>query len=192
MPAFGERGVLAEELQRPAAMQRVELLEEAPAEQAREHAHRQEEAGPAGDPALAVRRQPAAGHDPVHVRVMRQRRAPGVQHQCCADACAQVLRIGGDGQQRLGGDVEQQAVDHGLVLVGDVGDRRRQREDHVVVLHRQQIGLARSSQRRAALPGTSGSAGCGRSCRRCASARSPRSARHARPVPRCGTARWPT
>ena len=56
---------------------------------------------------------------------------------------AQMLGIGGDGEQRLGGDVEQQAVDHGLVLVGDVGDRRRQREDHVVVLHRQQIGLAR-------------------------------------------------
>ena len=45
-------------------------------------------------------------------------------------------------QQDLGGDVEQQPVDHGLVLVGDVGDRRRQREDHVVVLHRQQVGLA--------------------------------------------------
>ena len=66
-----------------------------------------------------------------------------MQHQRGADARAQVLGIGGDGQQRLGGDVEQQAVDHGLVLVRDVGDRRRQREDHVVVLHRQQIGLAR-------------------------------------------------
>ena len=32
---------------------------------------------------------------------------------------------------------------HGLVLVGDVGDGRRQREHHMIVRHRQQIGLAR-------------------------------------------------
>jgi hypothetical protein len=79
----------------------------------------------------------------VHVRVVRQRRAPGVQHQRGADARAQVLGIGRDPLQRLGGDVEQQAVQRRLVLVRDVGDRRRQREDHVVILHRQQIGLAR-------------------------------------------------
>ena len=106
---------------------------------------------------------------------------------------AQVLRIGGDGQQRLGGDVEQQAVDHGLVLVRDVGDRRRQREDHVVVLHRQQIGLARLEPAlRGAGSGTSGSGGCGTSCRRSGRRRSPRSATRVHPAPRCGTARWPT
>ena len=86
---------------------------------------------------------PPPGTMPCTCGMMRQRRAPGVQHQRRADARAQMLRIGGDGAQRLGGDVEQQAVDHGLVLVGDGGDRRRQREDHVVVLHRQQIGLPR-------------------------------------------------
>jgi hypothetical protein len=59
-----------------------------------------------------------------------------------ADARAQVLGVCSDGQQYLCGHVEQQAVDHGLVLVRDVGDGRRQREDDVVILHRQQIGLA--------------------------------------------------
>ena len=44
--------------------------------------------------------------------------------------------------QRLGRGLEQDVVDHGLVLVGDVGDRRRQREHDVVVGHRQQLGLA--------------------------------------------------
>ena len=83
----------------PAAMRVGELFEEAAPEQAREHAHRQEEARPARDPALAVGRQPAAGHDAVHVRVVRQRRAPGVQHQRGADARAQVLRVGGDGRR---------------------------------------------------------------------------------------------
>ena len=52
------------------------------------------------------------------------------------------LRIGGDGQQRLGGGAEQQVVDHRLVLVGDGGDLGGQREDHVEVRHRQQVGLA--------------------------------------------------
>jgi hypothetical protein len=75
------------------------------------------------------------------MRVVRQRRAPGVQHQRGADARAQVLGIGGDGLQHLGGHIEQQAIDGGLVLVRDVGDGRGQREDDVVILDRQQIGL---------------------------------------------------
>ena len=47
-------------------------FEEEAAEQAREHAHGQEEAGPAGAPSRSVRRQAAAGH----VDVMGERRAP--------------------------------------------------------------------------------------------------------------------
>ena len=78
----------------------------------------------------------------MHVRVVRQRRTPGVQHQRGADARAQLLRIGGDGLQHLSGHVEQQAVDVGLVLIRQVSDGRGQREDHMVILHRQQIGLA--------------------------------------------------
>ena len=54
-----------------------------------------------------------------------------------------MFRVGGDGEQGLGSNLEQQAIDHGLVLVGDVGDRRRQREHHVVILYRQQISLTR-------------------------------------------------
>ena len=44
---------------------------------------------------------------------------------------------------RLGRGAEQEVVDHRLVLVGDVGDLGRQREDDVEVADRQQIGLAR-------------------------------------------------
>jgi hypothetical protein len=51
--------------------------------------------------------------------------------------------VGSDPEQGLCGNVEQQLIGHGLVLTGDLGDRRRQREDHVVVLDWQQIGLAR-------------------------------------------------
>jgi hypothetical protein len=39
------------------------------------------------------RRDAAARHDHVHVRVMRHRRAPGVEHGGDADPRAQVLRV---------------------------------------------------------------------------------------------------
>jgi len=65
-----------------------------------------------------------------------------VQHGGDADPGPQMLRIGGDRQHGLGRDFEQEIVDHRLVLVGDIGDGRWQREDHVIVRHRQQLGLA--------------------------------------------------
>ena len=56
-----------------------------------------------------------------------------MEHGGDADASAEVLGIGSDGEHGLGGRLEQQIIDHGLVLVGDVGDGRRQREDDVEV-----------------------------------------------------------
>ena len=53
------------------------------------------------------------------MRVLGQCRAPGVEHGGDADAGAEVLGVGGDGDQGLGGGAEQQVVDDGLVLVGD-------------------------------------------------------------------------
>jgi hypothetical protein len=103
-----------------------------------------------------------------------------------ADARAQVLGVGGDRLQHLGGHVERQPVHRGLVLVGDIRHRCRHREHDVVILDRQQIGLARMEPA-LRCSGTSGSAGCGRSCTRSARCRSRRSAGHARPAPRCGT-----
>jgi hypothetical protein len=75
---------------------------------------------------------------------MGECRTPGVQDGGNADPSAEVLGIGRDGDQRLGRGFEQDVVDDRLVLVGDVADRRRQREDHVIVRHRQQLGLALS------------------------------------------------
>jgi hypothetical protein len=65
-----------------------------------------------------------------------------VQHGGEADARAQMPGIGGDGRQRLGGGAKQEVVDGGLVVERDLGDRRRQGEDDVVIGDRQQIGLA--------------------------------------------------
>src|SRR3954463_5233302 len=70
------------------------------------------------------------------------RRAPGVPHGCDADPGAKMLRIGGDGDQRLGGRLEEDVVDHGPVLVGDVGDWGREREKAKEVRGGQEIGLA--------------------------------------------------
>ena len=60
-------------------------------------------------------------HDHVDVRMMRHRRAPGVEHGGDADPRAEVLGIRRDGQHGLRGRSEQQIVDHRLVLPGDVG-----------------------------------------------------------------------
>jgi hypothetical protein len=88
-----------------------EFFWETAPEQAREHAHRQEEAGPACDPPLAVWRQDTTRDDAVHVRMVRQCRAPGMQNQRRANLRAQMLWIGGDGAQGLGGNIVQRPVD---------------------------------------------------------------------------------
>jgi hypothetical protein len=104
-------------------VERRQTIEKQAAEQARQHAHGQEEAGLAGDPARPVRRQAAAGNDDVDMRMVGQRRAPCVQHGGEADARAQMPGIGGDGGQRLGGGPEQEVIDGGLVLEPDRADR---------------------------------------------------------------------
>ena len=55
---------------------------------------------------------------------------------------AQMLRVGGDGGQRLGGGPEQEVVDGALVLERDGADRSRQGEDDVIIRNRQQLRLA--------------------------------------------------
>jgi hypothetical protein len=66
-----------------------------------------------------------------------------MEHGGDADAGTKMPWIGRDGQHRLGGGAEEQIIDHGLVLPGDVGNPGRQREHDVEVADRQQIGLAR-------------------------------------------------
>ena len=120
----GERGEIAEEDETASLMQGREPFEKEAAEQAREHAHGQEETGLAGDPARPVRRQAAAGDDDVDMGMMGERGAPSVQDGGQADARAEMLRVGGDGGEGLGGGPEQEVVDGGLVLERD---RRRSR-----------------------------------------------------------------
>src|SRR3990167_535195 len=86
--------------------------------------------------------QPTAWDDAMHMRVVRQCRTPGVQHKRGANACTQMLAVSRDGLQDLGCYIEQQPIEFDLVLVRQIGNGRGQREDHVVILDGQQIGLA--------------------------------------------------
>ena len=54
-----------------------------------------------------------------------------------------MLRIGGDGAQRLSRNIGQHPIDDGLVVIRNRADGRRQCKDHVVVLDGQKIGLTR-------------------------------------------------
>jgi hypothetical protein len=59
-----------------------------------------------------------------------------------ADLGAEVLGIGGNGQHGIRCGLEQEIVDHGLVLVGDSSDLGGQREDDVKIGNLQHLGLA--------------------------------------------------
>ena len=89
----------------------LEHVEELPAEEPAENTHGEEEALAAGDPAAAVRGQPAAWDHAVEVRVVTNGLAPGVEHREEADLGPQVLRVPGDGRERLPSGTKEQAVE---------------------------------------------------------------------------------
>ena len=80
------------------------------------------------------------------MRVLRYRRAPTVEHSGNSDFGAKPLGIGGDRQRRLSRRREQQTVDRGFVVVGDIGDWTGQRE------HQMEIAGGRNSASRSASP----------------------------------------
>lgn len=135
--------MIAEEVQLPGFVQPGQpVQDEAPVE-AGQHPDGEEEVPAAGDPLRPVRRQAAARHDHVDMRVVRHRRTPGVQDGCDAGPGAKVLGISRDPDHRVRARPHQQIVDLPLVLAGDVSNRLWQREDQVEIPHGQQLGLAR-------------------------------------------------
>ena len=71
--------------------------------------------------------------------MMDERLAPGVQDGEEADLGAEVAGVGRYGAKRLGDGPEEETVDDGLVLGGDLGDRRGHGEDDVEVLGGKQV-----------------------------------------------------
>ena len=119
----------------------LQLSQEQPTKKACKHPHRQEEAGPAGDPACAVERGSAAGNDTMDVRMVLQGLAPGVENHGGAELGAKMSRIGGDGGECFGCGTEQDCIDGSLVLERDLTGQRRQGEDDMKVRHTKQLGL---------------------------------------------------
>jgi len=132
----------AEEGEPAGVVERGQSGQEQAAEQLAQHPDREKKRRTRRDPPARVGREAAARHDHVHMGMVGQGRAPSVEHGGDADAGAQVLRVGRDGQHRLRRRPEQQVVDRSLVLERDVGDLGRQREDDVEVADREQIRLA--------------------------------------------------
>src|SRR3954451_17181658 len=73
--------------------------------------------------------------------MMLQVLAPGMEHGDETDLGAEMARIGGDREQRLGRRLEQDSVDRGLVLESDFGSGGRQCEDDVEIGYWQQFAL---------------------------------------------------
>lgn len=141
--AIRKPGMTAEEVQLPGFVQPGQpVQDEAPVE-AGQHPDGEEEVPAAGDPPRTVRRQAAARHDHVDMRVVRHRRTPGVQDGCGTGPGAKLLGIGGDPDHRVRARPHQQIVDLAFVLAGEVSDWLWQCEDQVEIPHGQQHGLAR-------------------------------------------------
>ena len=68
---------------------------------------------------------------------------PCVQDGHDADIGSEVLGIGSNDGEGFGRSLEQQAIDDGLVLVGDPAERRRQLEHQVKIRHGKELGFAR-------------------------------------------------
>ena len=68
--------------------------------------------------------------------ILSEGSAPAVQDGRDTDPCAEAPGISGDGERRLGRRLNQQVVDHALVLVGDVAQFARQRVHDVKVRHK--------------------------------------------------------
>lgn len=88
---------------------------------------------------VAVRCDPAARNKKMNMRVVLEILPPGVQNAEETNLGTEVLWVGGDLPQRLRGRLEQDVVDHGLVLEGDDLDLRRHGEHHVEVGHVEQF-----------------------------------------------------
>ena len=73
---------------------------------------------------------------------MGQRLTPGVQDREAADLAPEPSGIGGQRGHGLDGALEQDRIDGSLVLEGDGGDRRGQREHDMEIGNRQQFGLS--------------------------------------------------
>ena len=118
----------------------LEIIEEQSTKQTGQHGNGQEEIRPAGNPPRAIRGNAATRNHAMQMRMVKKRLAPGMEHREESDLRAQMLGVGRNGAQRLGGSPEQNVVDALLVLQGNGGDGLRYGEDHMKVLGVEKLG----------------------------------------------------
>jgi hypothetical protein len=112
-------------------------------EDLRRGADGEEKAGPCGNPAAAIPRERAAGHDAVHVHMLGEGLAPGVEDGGPAEVAAEMAGIAAEARERGGRGLKQQPVDQARVALGERVEEVREREDDVEVRNRQDLAAAR-------------------------------------------------
>ena len=115
----------------------------AAAEDLRQGADGEEEGGSRGKPARPIPRERATRHDAVHVHMLRQGLAPGVEHGGHAELSAEVARITAEAGERGGRGVKEQPIEQARVALRQWVQLVRQGEDDMEVGNRQYLGPAR-------------------------------------------------
>lgn len=138
---ISEMGEIAKKAQLACREGSLQFLQKQAAEQPTEDADRQEEAGPASNPACAVGRRSTARHDTVDMRMVLQGLAPGMEDGGHAELGTEMLGVGRDGGERLRRAAKQDGIDQRLVLESNLSGRRRQGEDDVEIGHGKEFGL---------------------------------------------------
>ena len=88
---------------------------------------------PTTDPACLIEGDAARWHQAMDMRVGQQFLIPGMQDSQKAEVRSQMLRVGGDGEQRLRDGAEEDVVHDGGILQGKRDEFVRQSKDHVRV-----------------------------------------------------------
>ena len=109
----------------------------------RERLDRKQKRRAPADPTAAVRRQGPARDETVDVEVLGEGLAPRVKDGGDADRATEMARIAAEGEEGLGGGAEQQGVDHARIALREGIERVGEREDHMKVWNREQLGAAR-------------------------------------------------
>src|SRR5664279_3156920 len=99
----------------------LESGDELAAEDTAEHADRQKEGVPGGDPAGVIRRQTTGGQYAVDMGMKLQALIPAVEHAEEAYLGPKMPGIASDLQQGLGAGMKEQVVNQPLVLQGERG-----------------------------------------------------------------------
>ena len=113
------------------------------AEDTTEHLNGEKEAVARVDPALVIRGEATGRDHAMDMGMMLQFLIPTMEHAEEADFSAEMAGIARHFEQRFSTGLEQQTVDHLLVLQSQRGEPPRKGEDHMDVGSRQKFAAAR-------------------------------------------------